>query len=358
MWAYFQQMDWITKEIIEMFDIFKEDKDSGLKNNVLDRSFHDKCCDTLHEDVGRISSPISVTGNINSNEENKPRSKQSLETAKDLSSYFFMDLNHRENDSLFCKPEYEDSSVRLENSSAAQDVAPYPVQSSEKKFWTLPESNRPTTPQSSNKRKRTQDSGTHKKRIALKERLLRSYKNILNNKRKGQNYESKTFLNEQNKTETFFGRGVATGTYISTLLKDSDKKLVSPFEYGVVSQLECAELLSSDRKGNRSSVNLGFKGIACCHCKGANSRTGRYFPASLKTLSDPDKMLYTIYKHLMRCSECPANVKVDLEKLLGAHKETTKALRHGSKTVFYRRIWNTLHPSNEAYVSKKRKTHA
>ena len=42
MWAYFQQMDWITKEIIEMFDIFKEDKDSGLKNNVLDRSFHDK----------------------------------------------------------------------------------------------------------------------------------------------------------------------------------------------------------------------------------------------------------------------------------------------------------------------------
>ena len=135
------------------------------------------------------------------------------------------------------------------------------------------------------------------------------------------------------------------GTLLSSFLLSSDRKLVSEFTNGIVDQMQIATFSPRDRKGKRSAFPSGYIGMSCRHCNGMNGRTGRYFPSSIKTISDSKKSLYAMYKHLSTCKCCPADVKKTLSASFEKHTEDRKKnRRQGTQRAYFRKIWQSLHP--------------
>ena len=125
------------------------------------------------------------------------------------------------------------------------------------------------------------------------------------------------------------------------------RSLVTEFTNNVVSELELATFSERDRKGNRTKIPIGFKGMACRHCKGNVGKTGRYFPSSIKTLADSKKTLFAINRHLAKCSHCPEEIKENIRRSFKSHikdlNEKSKK-RHGSQRAYFRKIWDSMHP--------------
>jgi hypothetical protein len=145
--------------------------------------------------------------------------------------------------------------------------------------------------------------------------------------------------------ENVKGSGIPDGTLVSTLLESSDRTLVSDFTNAIVNEMQVTSFNSRDRKGKRSSFPSGYAGMSCRHCDGKVGRTGRYFPSSVKTISDSKKSLYAMYKHLSKCSQCPDDVKLTLGILFQKHTESRKRnRRQGTQRAYFRKIWLALHP--------------
>jgi len=139
-----------------------------------------------------------------------------------------------------------------------------------------------------------------------------------------------------------------------TLVEDSDRTEATGFSFAVLKQLERCAFDQNDKRGKRTKIPaFGFPGMACRHCKGASSalkpktcshgRTGRYFPTTLKTLSDSKKSLDAMYSHMLKCKQCPSTVKEGLTKLKLTHAQERKLKTHGSQKRFFSNIWNRLH---------------
>ncbi len=143
-------------------------------------------------------------------------------------------------------------------------------------------------------------------------------------------------------------------SFSCSLAKNLPKHFVTNFTYAIMCQLEPAEFTSNDRRGNRSCLSVGYKGVRCKHCKGIG-RTGRYFPSSLKSFADPDKTLKPIYRHLAGCTDFPESTKIAIDRFYLTHQEEleNKNKRHGGQRAFYRQIWNILHPNGEIRKIKK-----
>ncbi len=138
---------------------------------------------------------------------------------------------------------------------------------------------------------------------------------------------------------------IKDGVLISSLLDASDRKLVTEFTNSVVNEMQVTSFSRRDKKGKRSSFPNGYPGISCRHCDGRIGRTGRYFPSSIKTISDSKKSLYAMHKHINSCVKCPDEVKHKVDSLFSEHVESRKAnKRQGTQRAFFRKIWQTLHP--------------
>ena len=137
---------------------------------------------------------------------------------------------------------------------------------------------------------------------------------------------------------------------ISSFLQHTDRNMVSDFTNAVVDEMEVTSFGHHDsRKGTRGRLPNGFPGMACRHCRGLNGRTGRYFPSSIKTISDSKKSLYAMHKHLATCVECPDEIKHRLDGLFSTHVAARKKnSRHGTQRAFFRKIWAKLHPNGVA----------
>lgn len=136
------------------------------------------------------------------------------------------------------------------------------------------------------------------------------------------------------------------GVLLKNLIKPSDRKIVSAFTNAIMDELEIASFCLRDRKGTRNALPIGFAGMTCRHCKGMNSRTGgRYFPSSIKTMSDSKKTLLAIRHHLLGCGKCPKKVKDRIEKLFHDHIEKRKrGPGAGTQRAFFREVFAILHP--------------
>jgi hypothetical protein len=138
---------------------------------------------------------------------------------------------------------------------------------------------------------------------------------------------------------------IQDGTPISSLLQSSDRLLVTDFTNAVVDQMHVTSFSRRDRKGKRSSFANGYPGISCSHCDGRIGRTGRYFPSSIKTISDSKKSLYAMHKHINSCLKCPDEIKHKVDALFTKHLEERKSnKRQGTQRAYFRKIWQTLHP--------------
>lgn len=138
--------------------------------------------------------------------------------------------------------------------------------------------------------------------------------------------------------------GPYEGLQLSSLLEPSDRQSVSEFTSSIVDQMQVTYFKRSDRKGTRQ-LPVGFPGMSCLHCNGTPARSGRYFPASIKTISDSKKFLYAMHSHLTRCTKCPDHVKHNLNGLFTSHIEEKKQRKRvGNQRKFFRKIWLFLQP--------------
>ena len=111
------------------------------------------------------------------------------------------------------------------------------------------------------------------------------------------------------------------------LLALSDRQLTTSFTIEVFDELEIVLFEESDRRNQRTHLISGFAGLACRHCKvtAAGRRGGRYFPSTMKTLTDSNKTLFAIHKHLVKCKCCPDDVKTNLNHQHASEKKKSSS---------------------------------
>jgi hypothetical protein len=126
------------------------------------------------------------------------------------------------------------------------------------------------------------------------------------------------------------------------LVTPEDKPYATAFSYHLLSQMQPCVFTEADRLGKRKGLPAGFAGLACRHCFGGYG-SGRFFPSSIKTLSDTSKTLNVLYNHMMRCRKCPQDVKDSLEKLRAHHDDERAKMKFGSQKAFFAKIWARLH---------------
>jgi len=122
----------------------------------------------------------------------------------------------------------------------------------------------------------------------------------------------------------------------------SDKRSTTSFTYHLMLQTTPCVFTEADRLGRRRSLMIGFSGLACRHCFGVYG-SGRFFPSSVKTMADASKTLDVLYKHVMRCTKCPDNVKTGLMNLREIHDAERSRMPFGSQRAFFVKVWNRLH---------------
>ena len=300
-----------------------------------------------------------------------------LATAKDLSSFFLIDLQMKELSALAAKelktfrrniPTAEDLSSYFLSKLERKESRTYEYHSSEnaalEKAKDISESR---TLKSVVSRKRsiaeTQNSSHSYSRQPLSN--LTSIQDQLRNKKvkfidpsihsvKEAKMTDTGSTHVQNEYQQDTYAKLSDGQPVSELISDSHRELITPFEYSVLCQVAISSFEEADMKGNRSCVPPKFTGLACSHCNGkCRSKTGRYFPTALKTMSDPKKMLLPLYRHLKSCEQCPIDTKEKLAQEFENYRNAKSHLPHGSRTSFYRLLWARMHPDS-ALVKKKR----
>lgn len=138
------------------------------------------------------------------------------------------------------------------------------------------------------------------------------------------------------------------------LVAPDDEQVATQFSFYLLGQMQMCVFTEADRLGKRKGLPPGFPGLACRHCFGGYG-SGRFFPSSIKTLSDTSKTLNVLFNHMMRCRKCPPQVRETLEKLRKVHDEQRAKMKFGSQKAFFARIWDRLHENDPHVDVRKRK---
>ena len=133
------------------------------------------------------------------------------------------------------------------------------------------------------------------------------------------------------------------------LVLPSDKRNTTAFTFHLMSQMQPCVFTEADRLGRRRGLDVGFAGLACRHCFGVYG-SGRFFPSSVKTMADASKTLDVIYRHVMKCKNCPCDIKGGLRNLRDFHDSERSKMPFGNQRAFFVKIWGRLH-ENAAEVS-------
>jgi hypothetical protein len=130
------------------------------------------------------------------------------------------------------------------------------------------------------------------------------------------------------------------------LVAPQDEPYSTAFSFHLLSQMQPCVFTEADRLGKRKGLPPGFPGLACRHCFGGYG-SGRFFPSSIKTLSDTSKTLNVLHNHMTRCRKCPPEIRETLEKLRQTHDQERAKMKFGSQKAFFGRIWERLHKGNK-----------
>eukprot|EP00934_Nitzschia_sp_Nitz4_P006842 Nitzschia sp. Nitz4//scaffold62_size106224//66051//68669//NITZ4_004361-RA/size106224-processed-gene-0.56-mRNA-1//-1//CDS//3329555871//6832//frame0 len=146
------------------------------------------------------------------------------------------------------------------------------------------------------------------------------------------------------------GLGNGMGT---ALVADDDKHYATAFSFYLLSQMQPCAFTEADRLGKRKGLPTGFPGLACRHCFGGYG-SGRFFPSSIKTLSDTSKTLNVLHNHMMRCRKCPPEIRDLLANHRKQHDEQRAKMKFGSQKAFFARIWDRLHKKDKNVTAKRK----
>ena len=119
--------------------------------------------------------------------------------------------------------------------------------------------------------------------------------------------------------------------------------------------MEITAFTASDKRGNRGKIPIGFPGLSCLHCQGRNCtrKAGRYFPASIRVLSN-QTTLFVMYNHLRGCESIPEEVKRSLIKHYNRHRKENQHKTRvvlGGKASFFKGVWDCLQHQSENPLS-------
>ena len=126
------------------------------------------------------------------------------------------------------------------------------------------------------------------------------------------------------------------------LVTPSDEATATPFSFLLLSQMQPCVFTEADRLGKRKGLPTGFAGLACRYCFGGYG-SGRFFPSSIKTLSDTSKTLNVLHNHMSRCRKVPKDVFATLEAARLTHDDDRAKMKFGSQKAFFAKIWSRLH---------------
>ena len=129
---------------------------------------------------------------------------------------------------------------------------------------------------------------------------------------------------------------------VSSLVRPTDDEYSTGFSFELISQMRRCGFTEADRLGKRKGLPVGFPGLACRHCFG-DFGSGRFFPSSIKTLSDTSKTLNVIFNHMKKCRMCPKDTQSKLEKLRQTHDDERGAMKFGSQKAFFTNVWDRIH---------------
>jgi len=135
------------------------------------------------------------------------------------------------------------------------------------------------------------------------------------------------------------------------LVEPEDKPYATQFSYELLCQMQPCVFTEADRLGKRKGLPAGYAGLACRHCFGGYG-SGRFFPSSIKTLSDTSKTLNVLHNHMLKCRKCPPDVKNTLEKYRVHHDDERAKMKFGSQKAFFARIWARLHGDNNPGIPR------
>jgi len=135
-------------------------------------------------------------------------------------------------------------------------------------------------------------------------------------------------------------------------ISDETKQHGTSLSNEIFQHYKVVKFKESDIGCKRDQLETGYAGLACAYCDGSRGRRigGRYFPSSIKTMADPNKVLLSMHKHLQKCSECPSSTKKHLMALHEVYDEERSNQPRGSQRKFYKGIWDFLRRKD--YVSK------
>lgn len=126
-------------------------------------------------------------------------------------------------------------------------------------------------------------------------------------------------------------------------ISDETKQHGTSLSNEIFQHYKVAKFKESDKGCKRDQLETGYAGLACAYCDGSQGRKGgRYFPSSIKTMADPNKVLFSMHKHLQKCLECPSSTKKHLTALHEVYNEERSIQPRGSQRKFYKGIWDFL----------------
>ncbi|GKY94244.1 hypothetical protein MPSEU_000390200 [Mayamaea pseudoterrestris] len=154
--------------------------------------------------------------------------------------------------------------------------------------------------------------------------------------------------------EQLASNAVVSAAGFGPLVFPEDKPYATGFSYHLLIQMQPCAFTEADRLGKRKGLPHGFPGLACKHCYGGFG-SGRFFPSSIKTLSDTSKTLNVLHNHMLRCRKCPVETKELLEVLRVSHNGERSKMKFGSQKAFFGRIWKRLHGKESSGEVKRNK---
>lgn len=139
------------------------------------------------------------------------------------------------------------------------------------------------------------------------------------------------------------------------LVYNEDKTLLTDYFFHLMQQLQLCQFSESDRKtrgGKRENVKIGFGGLECMHCANVvgNTLSRKFFWSNVDRLANS---FAEIPSHVLKCRNCPAEVKSALGQLKLRHPEQMAQLPRGSQKVFFRRMWRRMHFENDQDTPRK-----
>lgn len=142
------------------------------------------------------------------------------------------------------------------------------------------------------------------------------------------------------------GTGITWGALLggSELVLIEDQHLVPDTLYATFAQFEkcIANEYDCSRSGRFKCPKLGFVGLCCRYCRGADFSMGsRFFPVNVLGLGLTESCTRMV-KHITGvCPKCPPTLRAAFAELEEREMITTR--RYGSRKIFFRRVWMRLH---------------